>query len=57
VNWKQKYRREEIAYADGQQAITRCGRGGCRWTYRGLIRDGKAAFRSHVELKHGRTAA
>ena len=57
MNWKQKYRREEIAYADGQQAITRCGRDGCRWTYRGLIRDGKAAFRSHVELKHGRTAA
>lgn len=35
---------------DAQHVVTRCA--DCRWYYRGLMRDARAAFRSHRELKH-----
>jgi hypothetical protein len=52
--WKQNQRREALTTADVQQAVTRCS---CGWYFRGLVRDGKAAFRAHREMEHGKRAA
>jgi hypothetical protein len=54
MNWKANLRREALATADIQLAVTRCA---CGWYFRGLVRDGKAAFRAHRELQHGKRAA
>jgi hypothetical protein len=45
-------RERELAleFADRQRVVTRCA--DCRWSYRGLLRDGKRAFRAHREMKH-----
>ena len=51
--YKAKYRAEMRALADGQQAVTRCS---CGWYFKGLIRDGKRAFKAHRE-RCGRLAA
>lgn len=52
MNWKARYHQEALAFADAQQAVTRCGE--CRWWFRGLVRDGKRAFETHMEIRHGR---
>lgn len=43
---------EALSYADQQSAITRCAH--CQWSFRGLVADGKRAFETHMELRHGR---
>jgi hypothetical protein len=47
---RQRLRLELLEYVGSQPAVTRCA--DCRWSYRGLIRDGKKAFRAHREMKH-----
>jgi hypothetical protein len=46
---------EALDLADGQQAVTRCAH--CRWSYRGLIRDGKRAYEFHRENCRARVEA
>lgn len=48
MTWRTKKREEQIAYADKQQAVTRCAHCG-KVIYRGLVRDGKVSFKSHRE--------
>lgn len=48
MNWRIRKRAEELALADGQQAVTRCAHCG-QIVFRGLVRDGKASFKSHRE--------
>jgi hypothetical protein len=47
---RQRLRLELLDYVGQQRAVTRCA--DCRWSYRGLIRDGKKAFRAHREMQH-----
>ncbi len=48
MNWKSNQRRQAIALADSQRAVTCCAICG-RVVFRGLVRDGKAALRVHRE--------
>lgn len=52
MNWKANQRREALAFADAQTAVTRCQE--CRWSFRGLVAEGKRAFETHMEVRHGR---
>lgn len=48
MTWRVRKRAEQLAFADKQEAVTRCNHCG-RVIFRGLVRDGKALFKSHRE--------